>query len=451
MFLRNSSICLLLAIILVGWSCSSSQMITSSWINPEFKPSQSYSYLFVAALTDDRGAKQKVESALSEQLGKLGVRTLQSIEVFPPNFAGVDTLDKHSILHAVRELGCEAIFTITLIDIKEEERYHPGQPFQPGFRRYGFYNSFNRYYAFRYPMIYEPGYYTTDKTYIVESNLYDVNTGSLLWTVQSSAFNPSSFEGWFRGYSELMLSRLNEDGFLEQGPPILKDDLYDMHTAQLSLDWNGTYSGILPCASCKGIDTELTIRKDRTYELAQVYVGKSSEQLVQAGKFVWRDGNTIMLQGIDKNSAASFYKIEEQRVRQLDLKGEVITGKLADQYLLTKHGNPAVENRKWKLIELNGKVVEGHENSHYVIFNSENGMIEARAGCNNLAYPYKIKNELQFSAGQGMSTLMACQNDLDEQGLKAAIEQADNLSVTTKNLTLNKAKMAPLARFELVE
>ena len=29
----------------------------------------------------------------------------------------------------------------------------------------------------------------------------------------------------------------------------------DMHTSQISLDWAGTYSGVLPCASCEGIET----------------------------------------------------------------------------------------------------------------------------------------------------------------------------------------------------
>ncbi|WP_438946633.1 copper resistance protein NlpE N-terminal domain-containing protein, partial [Sediminibacterium sp.] len=28
------------------------------------------------------------------------------------------------------------------------------------------------------------------------------------------------------------------------------------HEAQNSLDWQGSYSGVLPCASCPGIETE---------------------------------------------------------------------------------------------------------------------------------------------------------------------------------------------------
>ncbi|HSH50375.1 MAG TPA: copper resistance protein NlpE N-terminal domain-containing protein, partial [Bacteroidales bacterium] len=29
----------------------------------------------------------------------------------------------------------------------------------------------------------------------------------------------------------------------------------DMHTSEISLDWQGTYKGVLPCADCPGIET----------------------------------------------------------------------------------------------------------------------------------------------------------------------------------------------------
>ena len=36
------------------------------------------------------------------------------------------------------------------------------------------------------------------------------------------------------------------------------------HNAQNSLDWNGTYKGVLPCADCAGIEKEITLYKDQT-------------------------------------------------------------------------------------------------------------------------------------------------------------------------------------------
>lgn len=46
------------------------------------------------------------------------------------------------------------------------------------------------------------------------------------------------------------------------------------HNSKNPLDWNGTYRGILPCADCEGIKTEVTLHKDRTYEIARKYLGQ---------------------------------------------------------------------------------------------------------------------------------------------------------------------------------
>lgn len=35
----------------------------------------------------------------------------------------------------------------------------------------------------------------------------------------------------------------------------------DMHTAETSLDYQGTYAGTLPAADCPGIETRLTLKR----------------------------------------------------------------------------------------------------------------------------------------------------------------------------------------------
>jgi copper homeostasis protein (lipoprotein) len=218
--------------------------------------------------------------------------------------------------------------------------------------------------------------------------------------------------------------------------------------AKTSLDWAGIYSGIVPAAN-GSIETELKLNDNGTYTLTTTH-SKATKPTAITGKFNW-SGNNIILAGIPKGTQPNMYKVEENRVRQLDMKGNEIKSKLSHQYLLTKNGNAAVEDKKWKLIELNGKAIEGNENTHYVIFHSKDGMIEAKAGCNQLRFPYKIKNQLQVQAKQGISTLMACpdKEEIEKQFI-AAVTMANNLSVANNKLSLNKAKMAPLAVFELV-
>jgi heat shock protein HslJ len=46
---------------------------------------------------------------------------------------------------------------------------------------------------------------------------------------------------------------------------------------------------------------------------------------------------------------------------------------------------------------------------------------------------------------------MACAGMEVERGLSAALDQADNYSVSGDDLSLNKARMAPVARFKAVK
>lgn len=228
-----------------------------------------------------------------------------------------------------------------------------------------------------------------------------------------------------------------------------KTQVPDGHNAQNSLDCSGTYSGNLPCADCDYIDTELTLYSNLTYVLISKYAGKVqpfSDTL--SGSFVWR-GNNVKLEGIIKDERPSMFKIEENQVRHLDMEGKIITGDLAKLYVMKKNGNYNVEDKRWQLIELNGKPVNGKTETHYLIFHSEDGRLEAKLNCNVLLNKYKIKNELQLMIMPGISTKMACPDNV-EQEFSKMLSIVDNLSTNGKTLSLNKARMAPLARFELV-
>lgn len=105
--------------------------------------------------------------------------------------------------------------------------------------------------------------------------------------------------------------------------------------SMVSLDWNGTYTGTLPCADCQGIETSLTLNKDLSYVLKTKYLGKSDVVNEKTGKFNWnKAGSTITLDGI--SNAPSQYFVGENVLTQLDMEGKKITGNMADLYQLKK-------------------------------------------------------------------------------------------------------------------
>ena len=51
------------------------------------------------------------------------------------------------------------------------------------------------------------------------------------------------------------------------------------------LNWVGDYKGLLPCADCEGIETELELKANNTYELSEEYLGKQGNEFKAKGTF----------------------------------------------------------------------------------------------------------------------------------------------------------------------
>ena len=94
----------------------------------------------------------------------------------------------------------------------------------------------------------------------------------------------------------------------------------------------------------------------------------------------------------------------------------------------------------------------GITNAHQLTPRCKRGVggAEAKADCNILHFGYKIRNELQVRLEEGVSTRMACPGHLEEDFIQVLME-TDNLASDGQTLSLNKGRMAPLARFILVE
>ena len=106
----------------------------------------------------------------------------------------------------------------------------------------------------------------------------------------------------------------------------------------------------------------------------------------------------------------------------------------------------------WKLTELFGEPVntsEGGREAH-IIFKKEDSSITGNSGCNTFNGSYTLKSGNRVSFSRTMSTMMMCANIDVETKMYQVLEMADNYTVNGDKLVLNKARMAPLARFEAV-
>lgn len=223
----------------------------------------------------------------------------------------------------------------------------------------------------------------------------------------------------------------------------------DTHNSGNSLDWNGVYSGILPCADCSGIQMSLDLSQDGTYTFKRQYLGKEENSFESTGKFEWSDnGNAITFgEGEDK----MMFAVGENMLTMLDREGKKITGELAGNYMLTKVDEGLVE-KYWKLTELFGESVVTPENGKeaHMILSVDGNRVHGNSGCNTFSGTYELKPGNRIAFSKMASTMMMCINMDTETKMHQVFETADNYVLNGDSLVLNKARMAPLARFAAV-
>lgn len=222
--------------------------------------------------------------------------------------------------------------------------------------------------------------------------------------------------------------------------------------SQNALDWEGRYSGIVPCADCPGIETVLTLKSGNTYTLSRKYQSEGQETFVEEGSFKWNaEGNKITLENLKKEETASQYLVGEGKITMLDMEGNKVTGELESNYVLAKVDNELVE-KYWKLIEIMGQPIKEGElaKDAFLTFKVEGNRVHGNAGCNTINGTYTVESGHRIKFSRMASTMMMCPNMEVEQKMQKIFETADNYYAKNDTLVLNRARMAPLARFVAV-
>jgi copper homeostasis protein (lipoprotein) len=230
----------------------------------------------------------------------------------------------------------------------------------------------------------------------------------------------------------------------------MSTELHVGDNSEVSVDWAGTYLGVLPCADCPGIRTSLTLNEDNSFKKVSKYLDRNVEPRVETGKFSWDGtGSKITLTFAEEGATSEQYLVGENQLFVLDGEGKRIEGELADFFILKK-GGVEVEEVYWELVELNGQAVDKSSLNRepFLRLSSTDARVEANGGCNSMGGSYELNKELnRIKFGQLMSTKMACPNMDIEQQLAEVLGKADSYHMANDTLQLFRARMAPLAKF----
>ena len=207
---------IILPLVLAGvfTSCNSTR-ITSRWKSPDEPPAVASRILVMAIVrSEDRSTRETMERHLADDLKTKGFQAITSWDVYGPK--AFDSMPEDEALASLRNNGYDAVLTIVLLNKDRERSYYPGNFYFSPFIYY--YNNFWGYQAMMMNRIYQPGYYMTSTRYFWESNLYDMHTQKLVYSVQTRSFDPSSSESMAHAYGNIITEELVSKALIRVTP-----------------------------------------------------------------------------------------------------------------------------------------------------------------------------------------------------------------------------------------
>jgi len=189
-------------------SCTSTEIV-SSWRDPEttISADQIDRILFIALVKNETYRRVVEDKLVALSKGK-GLASYTFV-----TGSNLSKTDKEAITQRLKADGIDLIVIMRLVDVKDETRYVPGSAMNSygGIPGYG---GYWRGYSYAAPMYYTPGYYTTDKKYLVETNVYSMEQDKLLWSGTTSSMNPSKIETTTAEIADAVIEKMKEEGFL---------------------------------------------------------------------------------------------------------------------------------------------------------------------------------------------------------------------------------------------
>jgi len=192
-------------------ACAPSTVITGSWLNKSGFEGKQFKSVFIAAITSNMSVKSALENAFAQEASVRNLKSIKSIDFFKPKLNTTTPPTKEEVLKMIRDTGSETILTVTLKDRENQTRYVPGSSSYSPANSNNYYNNFYGYYQTAYVETYNEGYYTTDKVYFIECNLYNTENEELLWSAQSETTNPSKVDAFAKEYAALVVAQLKKD------------------------------------------------------------------------------------------------------------------------------------------------------------------------------------------------------------------------------------------------
>ena len=188
-------------------SCASTDHVRDWTSSEDYK--RNFEKVLIMGLVNKVSLRNDIEYEMVDAAEKIGLKAINSMTMFPPEL-GKPFDDTERLKERLREKNFDGILTVALIDVTEERYVGPETKYVP----LVYYNRFTNYYYRTEALVYRPGYFSLQTRYFIETNLYELKNGALVWSGRSYAFDAHDVEKKVPSYAKKLFKELLKNGVI---------------------------------------------------------------------------------------------------------------------------------------------------------------------------------------------------------------------------------------------
>lgn len=173
-------------LIILMFGCTPATQLVNSWVEPSLTPENAkpFKNVLVIARIKDETSNRVTEDKI---VAKLKMPASPSYAFLLPSDTNAVSVDQK-----LKNAGFDGVIAMRLTDVNETLNYQQGT----GGYYYG--GHYGGYYGGRLGGYYgyygSPGYYTQDKTFYVETSIFSLESGKLMWSGTTASLNPTQLD-----------------------------------------------------------------------------------------------------------------------------------------------------------------------------------------------------------------------------------------------------------------
>lgn len=196
----------ILGTLLLLQGCQSTNF-SATWTIPDHS-SRNFKKLLIVGMSRNVAARSTVEDEVVYFMRLKKINAVAASDVLPSDRAQVPK-EKEAIRKILEDAGYDGVLTVSLMDVQRETNYVQGSNYYAPATFYGgYYGSFYSYYPNMYSNVYQPGYYVNTQTVYLETNLFDVDSGDLIWSAQSDTQDKNEVDELANSYARGLVSHV---------------------------------------------------------------------------------------------------------------------------------------------------------------------------------------------------------------------------------------------------